>query len=185
MRETIKLGLVLFLVASISAIILGVSNMITGPVIAETIEMQNKEARQSVLAEADDFKKVKVEGFEGIVEVFEGIKTDETIGYTIKSKINGFSGPIEILTGIDCEGNVTGMKVLSNSETPGLGKNAENEEFQTPFIGKNSKDKVEVSKTEPQKSSEIQALTGATITSKAVANGVNLALEYFESALVK
>lgn len=185
MRETIKLGLTLCVVGSIAAAVLGISNEITSPVIKQTEVRKNTEARQSVLADAKEFDEVKVDNVEGIIEVFKGTNGGEEVGYTIKVEIGGFSGPVEILVGIDKTGLVTGMKVLSNSETPGLGKNAEKPEFQASFSGKNSKDKVEVSKTKPEKDNQVQAMTGATITTQAVADGVNLALDYFETALVQ
>jgi len=181
MRDTIKLGFMLFLITAIAALVLSVSNQITAPKILESIIKTNQEARLAVLDTADTFEKIEVQGEENIVEIYEGNKDDLVVGYTIKTISNGFGGKLEVLTGISKDGEVTGMKLLSHTETPGLGANAAKDEFQSKFLKKNSTDLVSINKVEPQNDNEVQAITGATITSKAVAKAVNTALEYFEA----
>ena len=81
------------------------------------------------------------------------------------------------MIGIDKDGAVTGVEFLSISETAGLGMNAQKETFRDQFKGKNSE--ITVVKTAPG-DDEIQALTGATITSNAVTKSVNTALKLYE-----
>lgn len=183
MRDTMKLGFKLALITAISALVLGFTNHITAPKILEAEIKTNQEARLTVLPNADSFEIVELADNENIIEVYAGKSGEEVTGYTIKSKSNGFGGALEILTGISQTGEITGMKVLKHTETPGLGANAEKDSFQSKFVGKNSTDKVQINKLEPQKDSEVQAITGATITSKAVALAVNEALDYFEKNL--
>jgi len=80
------------------------------------------------------------------------------------------------MVGIDTSGKVTGVSILSISETAGLGMNAKNESFINQYIGKSGT--IGVSKNGAS-DTEIQALTGATITSKAVTSAVNTALSLY------
>lgn len=91
-------------------------------------------------------------------------------GKAIKVAPRGYSGPIEILVGIDGKGKIVGIKVLSQRETPGLGANVSSPKFLKQFIGKNAQDPIE-----PKK--DIDAITGATITSRAACQGVKEALK--------
>ena len=81
------------------------------------------------------------------------------------------------MVGINADGTISGMDFLSISETAGLGMNADSDDFKAQFVGKS--DEIGLSKNNPAEN-EIQALTGATITSKAVTSAVNVALELFE-----
>ena len=82
------------------------------------------------------------------------------------------------MTGIDTEGVVSGMKVVSNTETPGLGANSSNPDFQNQFKDQSAEKDIELVKTSPSEG-QVQALTGATITSKAVTDSVNEAIKVF------
>lgn len=90
-------------------------------------------------------------------------------GEAVKVSPRGYSGPIEMLIGINKEGKVTGLKVLNHRETPGLGANIVKESFLKQFIGKSLKNPIE-----PKK--DIDAITGATISSRAVCKGIKEAL---------
>lgn len=93
----------------------------------------------------------------------------DNIGTAVVVSPRGYSGPIEMLVGID-KGKVKGIKVLSHRETPGLGANIVKSSFLNQFIGKSLKDLIE-----PKK--DIDAITGATISSRAVCSGVREALQ--------
>lgn len=80
-----------------------------------------------------------------------------------------------MMVGIDTELNVTGVKIINMSETPGLGAKASEDSWLSQFKGKN--DIISVVKTGNAKDNEINAISGATITSKAVTQGVNDSLE--------
>lgn len=191
MREIIKLGLILLLITSISAVVLGLTNSVTEEKIEEAENLVSEEARKAVLPGAEKF--VKEESTEinkilkdnsDILEVYKGMNNqDEFLGYAIKTASSGYGGNVEVITGISNDGTITGMNVVSHQETPGLGANATGEEFQSQFKEMPTKKDITVVKSEPQNEEEVQALTGATITSDAVVKGVNSARNLYNNNL--
>ena len=107
----------------------------------------------------------------------------EAMGYvvTVTSK-EGYGGEIKISTGIDAEGTVKGISILSISETAGLGMKATEEEFQSQFRDK-AVEQFEYTKSGASADNQIDALSGATITTNAVTNDVNAALTYYQMVL--
>ncbi|MTI66707.1 MAG: RnfABCDGE type electron transport complex subunit G [Firmicutes bacterium] len=180
MREIIKLGLVLLLITAISATILGLSNGITSKKIEEVEAKASQEARKEVLPKADNFEPVDIDTDSKVLAVY---KSDA--GYAIKTATPGYGGNVEVITGISKDGAITGVKVVKHQETPGLGANATGSEFQNQYKGIKAKNEVLVVKTAPSKDNQIQALTGATITSDAVTKGVNIARTLFNEKLNK
>lgn len=187
MNKIIKLGLILLAFTAVAAGILGFLNLQTRDIIADVQIKANNEARQEVLPKGKEFKeldenvlKEATKGTEGVEEIYEGLDGEEVIGYTIKTVISGYSGPVVVMTGIDTEGVVSGMKVVSNTETPGLGANASNPEYQNQYLGKLAEGDIELVKNSPTEA-QVQALTGATITSKAVTNSVNEAIKAYNN----
>ena len=89
------------------------------------------------------------------------------------------AGPVELVVGINRDGQLMGIKVLNHKETPGLGAKSAEPAFSGQFKDKKV-DELTVTKTAPSKDNEIQAISGATITSRAVASGVNAALKYWK-----
>jgi electron transport complex protein RnfG len=181
MKETIKLGLTLFLFTAIAALILAYSNGVTAPEIAKVEEQIKNEARMEILPSADTFE--VVEGIEGAQEVYAGVAGGETVGYTLNMVSSGYGGDLEVAVGISNDGTVSGIKILKHAETPGLGANAKNPSFSDQYKGKSVNTMIEVVKTPPTADEEIQAITGATITSRAVTKAVNEAREIYTSAL--
>lgn len=178
MREIIKLGLVLLLITAISATILGLSNEITSGKIAEVEAKASQEARKEVLPDADNFEALDIETDSKVLEVYKS-----EAGYAIKTATAGYGGDVEVITGISKDGSITGVKVVKHEETPGLGANATGADFQNQYKGIKTEKEVIVVKTAPSNDNEIQALTGATITSNAVTNGVNIARRLFNEKL--
>ncbi len=105
------------------------------------------------------------------------------LGYviTVLAK-DGSQANITFSVGIAADGTVNGYSITSIAETPGLGDKAKNEEFYSQFQGKQV-EKFEVVKQAPASDSEIESISGATITSRAMTNGVNASITYFESVL--
>lgn len=185
MKENIKLGLILLLITAVAGLLLGGAYEITKAPIAATIEADKQAAMKEILPMADKFENanVNIEGNEKISEVNSGLKGTEIAGYAIKVSPKGYSGAVQIMVGISTDGKVTGIKILSHTETPGLGANAPKPEFSGQYKDKSIKDKLEVVKEVPSKENQIQAITGATITSKAVTLGVNDAIDFYNSSL--
>lgn len=100
------------------------------------------------------------------------------IGYIVSSTSKeGYGGNIDMAVGVAADGTVVGVQVLEMSESPGLGDRAKEEGFRSQYIGK-VVEKFEVTKQGAAKDSEIDALSGATVTSQAVTNAVNAALHF-------
>ncbi|SCJ07961.1 electron transport complex protein RnfG [uncultured Clostridium sp.] len=191
MRDIWKLAWRLLAITLVAALALGVTNYVTKDPIAQQDREKNDKARQAVFEECDRFEQVDVdEAMAGAqietlkpLEIYAAYKGDEQMGYTFKIAPKGYGGEIELTVGISFEGKVTGLTVGSNSETAGLGANATKEEFRNLFVDKDQFP-LEVSKS-ASGDNEIQALTGATITSKAVATGVNDAMSFYQQFLSK
>lgn len=192
MRDIIKLALVLFVITAIAAVLLGFSNMMTKDAIAEQIRLENESARKAVMSQAETFEQVdqnviteiatalNFDDVDVVSEVFLAKANDEVIGYTLKSLPTGFGGEMAILTGVSLEGKITGITLISHSETPGLGAKATEDSFQDQYTDKPVENPLVVVKTPATQDNEIQAITGSTITSSAVTEGVNLSLEIFK-----
>lgn len=191
MREVVKLGLVLFIITAVAAVVLAVSNNATSDMIAKVQNEANDAARREVLPQAESFKIIdeskmnEIKSKNGnILEVFIGISKDKSIvGYTIKTATSGYGGNVEVITGISLEGKITGIKVVKHQETPGLGANSTKPEFQSQFNDKSTDKELIVVKTGAKEVNEIQALTGATITSRSVTTGVNSAISIYNEYL--
>lgn len=185
MRDYIKLAGVLLLVCAVAAALLGYTNEITHDKIQEQLAIANDEARKAVLPEADTFEQLDESTFSAIKanekynyieEIFTAKAGGSIIGYAIKATPKGYGGAVEVVVGVTADGVVQGVKVGNNNETPGLGKNAATPKFQEQFGGKNWGSPINVIKSGTPKDNEIAAISGATITSRAVADGVNQAL---------
>ena len=97
-------------------------------------------------------------------------------GYVVESlSPNGFGGALDMMAGLDNDGNVTGIAIISHSETSGLGSKSTDPEWQAQFKGLSGV--VSVTKDGGQ----VEAITGSTITSRAVCDGVNAARLVVES----
>lgn len=174
----IKHALILFAIAFICSLLLILCNNLTESRIAELQLKTEAEAQSAVLPGAVEFKEVDSSTMallsdSRVTSAFRG--TDEkgnTAGYCVKVEPTGFSGKISMMVGIGADGEVQGVKITSMSETPGLGAKAD-DKWLTQFKGKNSG--VSVIKSGTAKDNEINAISGATITSKAVTDGVNTA----------
>lgn len=96
------------------------------------------------------------------------------IGFVIKSTYRGYGGNVPVLVGIDKDGKVASLKILSNEETPGLGKKVEGKSFFSQFIGKPISKALTVNPAETDKT-RVDAVAGATISSRAVTEAINQA----------
>ena len=169
----------LFLICTIVTLLLAVTNSVTKPQIEKLqIETANK-TKAAVLSVADSFSDEKTVDLNGTTYTyFEGYDKDQNVvGYVFTTSAKGYGGDIVTMVGMNSDGTVSGMDFLSISETAGLGMNADSDDFKNQFVGKSGE--IGVNKNAPAEN-EIQALTGATITSKAVTSAVNTALELYE-----
>lgn len=172
-----KLGLILFLIVSISTLALSIVNNVTEDIIIQkNIELQNN-ARKNVLPDADRFEKDSSSSVkdDSIREIYIAYKGNDRVGYCISVSSAGYGGEINMIVGVKEDLTVSGVNIISMSETAGLGANSQKPEFLQQYTGK--KHGIEVVKTPSDSLNAINAISGATITSNAVTNGVNNALK--------
>ena len=188
-KDMFKLGLNLLIISAIAALLLAFTNNVTADTIAKRNEQANAEARNLVLESAQDFeevKDVKTDNSKGVEvsEIYEAKdESGNTVGYTLKVLPSGYGGTIELMVGIDsANGQVSGINVVSNSETAGLGAKATDPEFSDQYKGK-PLEELSVLKNGTPGDTEIKAISGATITSTAVTNGVDAAIEVYNNSL--
>ena len=183
MKDILKLGVTLFAICAVAALVLGVTNNITAPVIEERNIQASNEARKIVLSEADEFKELEGMNSDIVLEVYEGIKDGQVIGYTIKTSSKGYGGAIELMVGISKDGKITGVEIGNHSETPGLGSKATEPMFKNQYVDKDVSNSLLVVKGSANNDNEISAISGATITSNGVTSGVNAAMKIYNEKL--
>lgn len=166
----VKVALNLTITCLISGLIIAVTYFITGPVAAQKAVEMTYESMQSLVKDADDFKPV-----EGKENWYAAEKNGKVIAYVVPSETKGYGGKIKMLVAVSSDGKVIDYVIESANETPGLGDRAAKDPFKSQFAGKTAEQLV-VTK-DPSNKENIQAMTGATISSKAVTKGVREAVE--------
>lgn len=197
MKGMIKDAQILFAITLIAGLMLGVVNDITKEPIAQQEQKAKNEACQNVFAAADSFEAQELADSAQIEQVLtdagiSGADIDELmaakdasgalLGYVITvTDHEGYGGDIQFSMGITNEGTLNGISLLSISETAGLGMRAG--EVLVPQFADKNVSKFTYTKTGATADSEIDAISGATITTNAVVNGVNAGLAYFDKIL--
>ena len=180
MHKILKLGAVRFIITAVTGLILGAVHTVTLEPIREAQAREKNDALKATMPGAQEFKEVKLTGDAGIIkEIYEGTANGKTVGYDFTVTPKGYGGPLKIIVGVGNDGRVKDLRILTSSETPGLGAKAAQEPFAGQFREKVAK-VLTVTKTPPTADTEIQAISGATITSLAVTRGVNTAIEYWQ-----
>ena len=197
----------LFLITLIAGILLGGVYMITKKPIDKQNEKTKQEAYAAVYSGAEfasdkdldtkvaDFQKdltagkIKTKAGEVlsdviISEVMKATVDGKDAGYVITCSGKGYGGNVQLALGIDDKGTVKGIKVTDcSNETPGLGQNSANESWNQQYVGANSSQDINVVKDGSGKIKDgtVNAITSATITSKAVTRAVDGALLFVSS----
>lgn len=170
MRDYVKYAGILFAITFVTALLLGVVNTFTAPVIENYTLEKTKDAIEVVVNGNIDVateEKYDVQGESSVQEITSYVNDSGEVVYAVKAVPSGYAGDIEMMIGLNSEGMVTGVEIINMSESAGLGANAKgNTEWLSQFLGK-GQDKLDT-------------ITGATITSKAVQKGVNDAREQVE-----
>lgn len=183
MKSSLKnMVLVLFCITLVSSACVGLVNMITEEPIARAKEAAVKEALAQVLPEFDSTEKSEYTADEMVIAVYKATKEGVLVGYAVESATkSGFSGLIRMMVGFSPKGKILNVNVLEHSETPGLGSKMTEEG--NPLLAsiqgkKASKTKLSVKKD----GGDIDALTAATISSRAYAEAVARAYAVFKVA---
>ena len=195
-----KDALVLFAITLVSGLCLGFVYDLTKEPIAQATIDKNNRTYQEVLASASTFADVdgsaeaiaelaasgELAGFGGVAieSVLAGTDASGTVvGYVINSLSNdSYGGAVKISVGFDSEGTITGVGIREINDTPGLGLKAKEPAFRNQYVGKNE-EALTVTKMGASASNEIDAISGATVTSNATTNAVNAALYYLHNCM--
>lgn len=174
-EDIIKPVGVLLAICIIIPLALSVTNKVTVKKIAE-LEAANSKKNMQRLIDADNFEECE----NGEITYYAAINGGKTAAYIFTESSKGYGGDVSVMTAIKPDGTVAGVAILDVSgETPGLGQNAAKESFFSQYIG--LKKGVSVLKNVAKaENNEVDAVTGATITSTAVTRAVNKALDDFE-----
>lgn len=191
MRNIIKLGIFLLLISGLAGLGIGYVNGLTQPLIAEQAETNKLNSLKEVYPQAEQIKdeteKYISDSSNPIIrEVNIAYVQGAPVGviYTVEPK--GYSSVVKTLVGFDIAAKkITAVKVISQSETPSLGSRSVENFFSDRFKGKMANEPVVIVKREPIQGNQVLAITAATVTSKAVASGVNAARENFVKNFTK
>lgn len=180
MKPTISL----FLICLVVTAALAFTYVGTKDTIAQRDADNAKQARTEVLPGADSFEQISVESIIaskpelGIIkDVYEGKNNGKSEGYVFTAASKGYGGDIIINVGINTSGKVTGVKIGDNKETPGLGSKAKDEPFIGQFKDLETDKPLKVVKGGKKNPEEIDSISGATITSRAVTKAVQAAID--------
>lgn len=196
MNRIIKEGFVLFLITLFSGAALGAVYTTTKPAREAATLRAQQEAYQKVMPDGAEFVEddsISVEAANETIEAagITGTEMKEVliakdssgsvVGYVMNvSNYEGYSGELNFTVGILADGTITGYETLTNNETAGLGQKAKESAFSDQF--KNKKvDQFTVTKSGATSDDQIDAISGATITSNAMTKGINACLAYFQT----
>lgn len=177
MLENLKTGLKLLLITAIATFALAFTQMITEEPIKVQAERASNEARTEVLENAEEFIALDVleDTYPNILEAHEGRADNDVKGYTFKTVSRGYKGDIIIFVGIDKSGKLNGVRITQQTETPGLGAKVDELNFLEQYTGKLT--------DKPLGDNDISAISGATVSSGAVTEAVNYAIDYYQAEL--
>ncbi len=194
-KSMLKDAAILLVITLLAGLILGGVYQVTKEPIAAQEAKKKQEACQEVFETAASFEEILEEdGPTSAFVVSGGIQADidevmqaldasgNVLGYVITvTSHEGYGGDIRFSMGVNNDGSLNGISILSISETAGLGMRAD-EVLKPQFAGK-SAEQFEYTKTGAASDNQIDAISGATITTNAVVNGVNAGLQYFQNEL--
>ena len=192
--KIIKDAAILTVITLVAGLLLSFVYEVTKEPIANQKEIAKQKAYQEVFADADNFKEVEADidslnekivssglTAQTIDEVVGAYKGSEQIGYVMTVTTGeAYGGDIQLTVGIQNDGTVKGISFLSITETAGLGMNAKNDAFKGQFADKQV-EAFATTKTGASSPEQIDAISGATITTNSVVNGVNATLIAFQN----
>lgn len=176
-----NLVIVLGLITFVCALLLGVVNQVTKDKIAQNAENTRNQAMSVIIPDAEfsevenvpeEFTSPTDKNQPAIDGVYAAKKNGEVVGYCVQVMPKGFGGPLTMIVGINVDGTVAGAQVTKHGETPGLGAKSQTDPtWITQYAGQPADGSLAVTKD----GGTINAITGSTITSRAVTLGINTA----------
>ncbi len=176
MKKIIRITLSLLVICAVTSGLVAAVYGLTYDTIQQSAERAKQAAVESIFSHSDSISEITSQlqnKPNNVNSVFKVESQGAVIGYAVDIVTAGFGGDIDLMVGFAPDMTVTGVSVISQNETPGLGANIRNQSFLDSFNGLTGGDVVI--------NSNVDALTGATISSKAVANGINDAAKVVES----
>lgn len=180
-KEIALPAIMLFLIALVCTALLAGTNMLTKDRIADLAVQASMEAKAAVMGDAASFSDEKTIELNGeSITYYEALDAQSNvIGYVFNTTTKSYGGDITCMVGISARTDkITGVELTSINDTPGLGMKATGEDFLGQYIDRGGN--IGVNKNE-KTDTEIQAISGATITSKAVTTAVNQAFSAYET----
>jgi Na+-translocating ferredoxin:NAD+ oxidoreductase subunit G len=177
MNSFLRLTMVLFVVCGAAAGALAFMNQLTKDKIVEQARLEKAAALKEVVPDADSFKEVIPN------RVWDAVKGGEKTGSVILAVTQGYGGNIEIILGVGPDNTIGGIKILNQTETPGLGAKIVERPFLDQFLEKGP-GAIALKKDDPSMGS-VDAISAATISSRAVTNAVRSTLDSFAKGELK
>lgn len=177
-KSVIVPTIVLTLICAISTLALGFTNKITEDKIADQAKKAEQQAMSRIIS-ASEFSTEQVD-YNGEMVDYHIAKAQDgsVLGYIFTTKHHGYGGDVKVMVGIDTTDKIVAIEVIdASNETPGLGANVLNNSFWEQFKGKT--EGLSASKAGAS-GNEIKAVTGATISSRAVVGAVNTAFDIYK-----
>ncbi len=178
-KEVTKLSFILIIICGLATAFVSFAFDAASPLIAERRHKNIILGYTQVLPEAVNLETLPAEGQGIISEIVRSEKERSVNGYIYTVNPQGYSGQIVLMVGISHPAaQITGVKILQQTETPGLGSKCAEPDFIGQFTGKTLAQPLSVSK-KAESPGEVQAITASTITSKAVVGGINAARQHY------
>ncbi|MCH5202764.1 MAG: FMN-binding protein [Oscillospiraceae bacterium] len=165
-RDIIKPVIVLVCICLVVTALLAYINQITSPIISEAEKKATQEAMSQVLTDADSFEEVKIDDCPEMVS--EAYRAANGTGYVFILITKGYGGDMKLICGIKSDGTIEQCKTLSHNETSGLGSKTAEDPYKSQYCGKNE-----------DTLNQVNAITGATISSTAYKNAIEEAFEAY------
>jgi electron transport complex protein RnfG len=173
----VRYAFIMLAFAVVSGSILAVTHQLTEPKRQENLRKIEFAARKEIEPTAEKFLPAKAQNYSFLKAVD---KNKKVVGYILKAVRRGYSSDVETLIAVNPDFSVEAIKILVQGETPGLGANVESPKFTSQF-----KHHLLQGLAVRKDGGTIDAITGATISSRAVADSVRQEIELFKKALKK
>lgn len=169
--DSVRPVLVLVTICAVAGVLLGLVHSVTAPAAERIAQERAQLAYAELIPGATSFEDVEctTEGCTAALKALDD--AGNVVAYVIVAQSKGYGGQVPIAVGIDTEGNVVDVMVMSNSETPGLGTKVAHDSYIDQYVG---------FKAEPVEADDIDMVSGATISSKAVLAAFNIATQAYE-----
>lgn len=181
LKEILVPAIMLFVIAAVCTALLAGTNLLTKDKIAEIAVQTEMKAKSAVLESAKSFSDEKTVAVNDKEYVYYDALDEKgnVMGYVFSVTVKSYGGDLSAMVGISSETDkITGVEITAISDTPGLGMKVDSEDFLSQYIDRSGN--IGVNKNE-KTDTEIQAVSGATISSKAVTEAVNQAFSAYEA----